>query len=147
MSCSWIYILAFVCECSQQNWKEALVTLLQTNNFPEFTGRVCPAPCEVAYDVQMWLSDNASYLYAIIYGFYNRILAFAFKLEKPIYFCSKSFPLRLCWFLQSWNFQIVINLLYLINLLYQNVILKLSGRRCRCKALVAVLCTNVHSCM
>ncbi|ESO02185.1 hypothetical protein HELRODRAFT_65256 [Helobdella robusta] len=32
----------------KQNWKEALVTLLQTNNFPEFTGRVCPAPCEGA---------------------------------------------------------------------------------------------------
>ncbi|KAL0267203.1 UNVERIFIED_CONTAM: hypothetical protein PYX00_009546 [Menopon gallinae] len=28
------------------NWKEALNQLLQTNNFPEFTGRVCPAPCE-----------------------------------------------------------------------------------------------------
>lgn len=27
-------------------WKEALEQLLQTNNFPEFTGRVCPAPCE-----------------------------------------------------------------------------------------------------
>ena len=27
-------------------WREALDCLLQTNNFPEFTGRVCPAPCE-----------------------------------------------------------------------------------------------------
>ncbi len=27
-------------------WKEALSRLLKTNNFPEFTGRVCPAPCE-----------------------------------------------------------------------------------------------------
>jgi len=27
-------------------WKEALQLLLKTNNFPEFTGRVCPAPCE-----------------------------------------------------------------------------------------------------
>jgi len=27
-------------------WKEALQRLHQTNNFPEFTGRVCPAPCE-----------------------------------------------------------------------------------------------------
>ncbi|PLT35113.1 glutamate synthase small subunit [Bacillus sp. V5-8f] len=27
-------------------WKEALDRLLKTNNFPEFTGRVCPAPCE-----------------------------------------------------------------------------------------------------
>jgi hypothetical protein len=31
----------------QENWKEALQALLQTNNFPEFTGRACPAPCEV----------------------------------------------------------------------------------------------------
>jgi glutamate synthase (NADPH/NADH) len=30
------------------NWKEAIVQLHQTNNFPEFTGRVCPAPCEGA---------------------------------------------------------------------------------------------------
>ena len=29
-------------------WKEALKLLLKTNNFPEFTGRVCPAPCEGA---------------------------------------------------------------------------------------------------
>ncbi|EUJ19378.1 glutamate synthase subunit beta [Listeria aquatica] len=28
------------------DWKEALELLLKTNNFPEFTGRVCPAPCE-----------------------------------------------------------------------------------------------------
>src|SRR5947209_1526173 len=27
-------------------WREALERLLQTNDFPEFTGRVCPAPCE-----------------------------------------------------------------------------------------------------
>src|SRR3990172_4060151 len=29
-------------------WKEALDLLLQTNCFPEFTGRICPAPCEGA---------------------------------------------------------------------------------------------------
>lgn len=29
-------------------WKEALDVLLQTNCFPEFTGRICPAPCEGA---------------------------------------------------------------------------------------------------
>jgi glutamate synthase (NADPH/NADH) small chain len=28
------------------NWREALSRLHLTNNFPEFTGRVCPAPCE-----------------------------------------------------------------------------------------------------
>ncbi|MFK5925922.1 MAG: glutamate synthase subunit beta [Desulfuromusa sp.] len=29
-------------------WKQALVALHATNNFPEFTGRVCPAPCETS---------------------------------------------------------------------------------------------------
>ena len=32
----------------RDQWKEALDRLHQTNNFPEFTGRVCPAPCEGA---------------------------------------------------------------------------------------------------
>jgi glutamate synthase (NADPH/NADH) small chain len=32
----------------KQNWRQALDTLHSTNNFPEFTGRVCPAPCEEA---------------------------------------------------------------------------------------------------
>ena len=29
-----------------KNWKEAYEILSSTNNFPEFTGRICPAPCE-----------------------------------------------------------------------------------------------------
>jgi len=32
----------------RQDWRAALDTLHSTNNFPEFTGRVCPAPCEAA---------------------------------------------------------------------------------------------------
>ncbi|KAI9747854.1 MAG: glutamate synthase [NADH] [Lichina confinis] len=32
----------------QSQWRDALNRLLMTNNFPEFTGRVCPAPCEGA---------------------------------------------------------------------------------------------------
>jgi glutamate synthase (NADPH/NADH) small chain len=32
----------------RQDWKTAIETLHSTNNFPEFTGRVCPAPCEEA---------------------------------------------------------------------------------------------------
>jgi glutamate synthase (NADH) len=32
----------------QNQWRDALNRLLMTNNFPEFTGRVCPAPCEGA---------------------------------------------------------------------------------------------------
>ena len=33
---------------SQGLWQEALECLESTNNFPEFTGRICPAPCESA---------------------------------------------------------------------------------------------------
>lgn len=32
----------------RENWKEAYQVLASTNNFPEFTGRICPAPCESA---------------------------------------------------------------------------------------------------
>ena len=32
----------------RQDWKAAIETLHSTNNFPEFTGRICPAPCEEA---------------------------------------------------------------------------------------------------
>jgi glutamate synthase (NADPH/NADH) small chain len=32
----------------QNNWEEAARNLHSTNNFPEFTGRICPAPCEAS---------------------------------------------------------------------------------------------------
>lgn len=32
----------------EEQWKDAYINLVSTNNFPEFTGRVCPAPCEGA---------------------------------------------------------------------------------------------------
>jgi len=32
----------------RHQWKDALDVLHSTNNFPEFTGRICPAPCEAA---------------------------------------------------------------------------------------------------
>jgi glutamate synthase (NADPH/NADH) small chain len=32
----------------RKNWEEAYQVLSSTNNFPEFTGRICPAPCESA---------------------------------------------------------------------------------------------------
>ena len=32
----------------QQDWQQAIAVLHSTNNFPEFTGRICPAPCEAA---------------------------------------------------------------------------------------------------
>jgi glutamate synthase (NADPH/NADH) small chain len=32
----------------RNDWQDALINLHSTNNFPEFTGRVCPAPCEAS---------------------------------------------------------------------------------------------------
>ncbi len=40
----------------QGNWEEAATVLHSTNNFPEFTGRICPAPCEAACTLN--IDDN-----------------------------------------------------------------------------------------
>ncbi|WP_309606102.1 glutamate synthase subunit beta [Phenylobacterium sp.] len=40
----------------RDQWREALDNLQSTNNFPEFTGRVCPAPCEASCTLN--LDDN-----------------------------------------------------------------------------------------
>ena len=41
----------------QQDWKGAIDVLHSTNNFPEFTGRICPAPCESACTLN--INDDA----------------------------------------------------------------------------------------
>jgi len=41
----------------QQNWRGAIDVLHSTNNFPEFTGRICPAPCEAACTLN--INDDA----------------------------------------------------------------------------------------
>jgi glutamate synthase (NADPH) small chain len=40
----------------REQWQAALKTLHSTNNFPEFTGRICPAPCEAACTLN--IDDN-----------------------------------------------------------------------------------------
>lgn len=47
----------------QQQWREALEALHSTNNFPEFTGRICPAPCEAACTLN--INDDAVTIKAI----------------------------------------------------------------------------------
>ncbi|HEY8117899.1 MAG TPA: glutamate synthase subunit beta [Methylophilaceae bacterium] len=41
----------------KQDWKHAIEVLHSTNNFPEFTGRICPAPCEAACTLN--INDDA----------------------------------------------------------------------------------------
>lgn len=60
------------------NWGHALSRLLKTNNFPEFTGRVCPALCECACtcgynDEPVTVHDNE--LAIIEYGFANGLVS------------------------------------------------------------------------
>src|SRR5205809_902643 len=40
----------------RDRWRDALEVLHSTNNFPEFTGRICPAPCEAACTLN--IDDN-----------------------------------------------------------------------------------------
>ena len=40
----------------REQWEQASINLHSTNNFPEFTGRVCPAPCEAACTLN--IDDN-----------------------------------------------------------------------------------------
>src|SRR5579862_3600611 len=61
------------------NWQEAAQNLHSTNNFPEFTGRVCPAPCEASCTLN--LDDNPVTIKTIECAIVDR--AFAQGWVKP----------------------------------------------------------------
>jgi glutamate synthase (NADPH/NADH) small chain len=44
----------------RDRWHEAIVQLHATNNFPEFTGRLCPAPCEAACVLEIREGDSVT---------------------------------------------------------------------------------------
>ena len=52
------------------DWKEAIDVLHSTNNFPEFTGRICPAPCEAACTLNV--NDNAVGIKSIEHAIIDR---------------------------------------------------------------------------
>ncbi len=54
----------------QGDWKDALTVLHSTNNFPEFTGRVCPAPCEAACTLNV--NDDAVGIKSIEHAIIDR---------------------------------------------------------------------------
>jgi glutamate synthase (NADPH/NADH) small chain len=57
----------------RQRWKDAAANLLSTNNFPEVTGRVCPAPCEAACTLA--LNDKAVNIKQIEYQIAEKAFA------------------------------------------------------------------------
>ena len=55
------------------DWKSAIDTLHNTNNFPEFTGRICPAPCESACTLNV--NDEAVGIKSIEHAIIDRAWA------------------------------------------------------------------------
>ncbi len=62
-------------------WKAAIDTLHSTNNFPEFTGRICPAPCEAACTLNV--NDEAVGIKSIEHAIIDRAWAEGWVLAQP----------------------------------------------------------------
>ncbi|MBL8307892.1 MAG: glutamate synthase subunit beta [Rubrivivax sp.] len=63
------------------DWKNAIEVLHQTNNFPEFTGRVCPAPCEAACTLNV--NDDAVGIKSIEHAIIDRAWAEGWVKPQP----------------------------------------------------------------
>jgi len=65
----------------QGDWKNAIDVLHSTNNFPEFTGRICPAPCEAACTLNV--NDDAVGIKSIEHAIIDRAWAEGWVLPMP----------------------------------------------------------------
>jgi glutamate synthase (NADPH/NADH) small chain len=63
------------------DWQNAISVLHQTNNFPEFTGRVCPAPCEAACTLNV--NDDAVGIKSIEHAIIDRAWAEGWVQPEP----------------------------------------------------------------
>ena len=63
------------------DWKSAFAVLDSTNNFPEFTGRICPAPCEAACTLNV--NDDAVGIKSIEHAIIDRAWAEGWVLPRP----------------------------------------------------------------
>ena len=63
------------------DWRNAIEVLHQTNNFPEFTGRVCPAPCEAACTLNV--NDDAVGIKSIEHAIIDRAWVEGWVLPQP----------------------------------------------------------------
>jgi len=65
----------------RNDWQSAIDVLHQTNNFPEFTGRICPAPCEAACTLNV--NDDAVGIKSIELAIIDRAWAEGWVLPQP----------------------------------------------------------------
>jgi glutamate synthase (NADPH) small chain len=63
------------------DWKNAIEVLHSTNNFPEFTGRICPAPCEAA--CTLTVNDEAVGIKSIEHAIIDRAWAEGWVVPRP----------------------------------------------------------------
>jgi len=63
------------------DWRNAITVLHSTNNFPEFTGRVCPAPCEAACTLNV--NDDPVGIKSIEHAIIDRAWAEGWVLPQP----------------------------------------------------------------
>ncbi len=63
------------------DWKNAIAVLHSTNNFPEFTGRICPAPCEAACTLNV--NDDAVGIKSIEHAIIDRAWAEGWVVPRP----------------------------------------------------------------
>jgi glutamate synthase (NADPH/NADH) small chain len=70
------------------NWEEAARNLHSTNNFPEVTGRVCPAPCEASCTLN--IDENPVTIKSIECAIADRAIALGLKPEPPTERTGKS---------------------------------------------------------
>ena len=63
------------------DWKNAFAVLDSTNNFPEFTGRICPAPCEAACTLNV--NDDAVGIKSIEHAIIDRAWAEGWVVPRP----------------------------------------------------------------
>ena len=63
------------------DWQQAIEVLHSTNNFPEFTGRVCPAPCEAACTLNV--NDDAVGIKSIEHAIIDRAWAQGWVVPQP----------------------------------------------------------------
>ena len=65
----------------RKDWENAIQTLHSTNNFPEFTGRICPAPCEAACTLNV--NDDAVGIKSIEHAIIDRAWAEGWVTPQP----------------------------------------------------------------
>jgi len=63
------------------DWKNAFAVLDSTNNFPEFTGRICPAPCEAACTLNV--NDDAVGIKSIEHAIIDKAWAEGWVVPRP----------------------------------------------------------------